>query len=93
MNYLQKLNLTDNHDVKTCHFFNSFFYTQLMHKNDGYEYRKVARWTKKVDIFDLQKVVVPVNINNAHWAIAVMYMQDEKIEYVDKWWWQRKTRC
>ena len=71
----------------------SFFYTQLMHKNDGYEYRKVARWTKKVDIFDLQKVVVPVNINNAHWAIAVMYMQDEKIEYVDKWWWQRKTRC
>ena len=47
-------------------FFNSFFMTTLLTDSE-YEYAKVIKWTKKVDVFD-------INIPDLHWAMAVVYI-------------------
>ena len=34
-------------------------------------------------IFDLDKVVIPVNVHDMHWCLAVIYIQDKTIQYYD----------
>lgn len=43
-----------------CHCFNSFFYKKLSESG----YSSVSRWTKKVDLFSKDVVIVPVNLHN-----------------------------
>lgn len=76
-----------------CHFFKSFFMTKILnegHANpnvDGtYEYRNVKRWSKKVpgkDIFNLDKIIFPINQGNAHWICGVVFMQEKRIQMYD----------
>ena len=40
-----------------------------------YNFANVRRWTKKFDIFALEKVVMPVHVGQMHWCLAVMFMQ------------------
>jgi sentrin-specific protease 1 len=35
------------------------------------------------DIFNLNKIIFPINQNNQHWTIAVVFMQEHKIQYYD----------
>ena len=74
---------------KRNHFFNSFFMLKLLdEKNDvdpnsrgKYNYGNVSRWGAKChgkDIFKLKHIFVPFNIENVHWALAVIYMEDKK---------------
>ena len=59
-----------------------------MKKNDvdpnsrgKYNYGNVSRWGAKChgkDIFKLKHIFVPFNIENVHWALAVIYMEDKK---------------
>lgn len=70
---------------KRCHFFKSFFITKLMDEN-GYKYSNVKRWSKRVpgkDIFNLDKIVFPVNISGMHWSLIVIFMQEKKIQFFD----------
>jgi sentrin-specific protease 1 len=78
----------------TCrrsHFFKSFFMTKLLNEesdtNRGqYEYKNVKRWSKKVpgkNIFKLDKLFVPININRSHWVLAEISMLEKKIEIFD----------
>jgi hypothetical protein len=61
---------------KKVHIFNTFFFTQLT--KDGVSkpkieevYRKsLKRWTKDVDIFEKDYLIVPVN-QSAHWYLLV----------------------
>lgn len=66
---------------KRSHFFNSFFYTKV--SENGYNFVNVRRWTRKIDIFALDKVFVPVNLSNTHWCLAVIFMQEKRIQYYD----------
>ena len=50
----------------TVHAFNTFFFTKL--KTAGYA--AVKRWTKKVDIFSVDILLVPVHLG-VHWCLAV----------------------
>jgi len=78
---------------KRSHFFNSFFVqTMFNEKNKDpklqgkYCYNSVRRWGQEVpgkDIFNLKKIVVPVNIVNKHWACMVIFMDEKKIHYFD----------
>ncbi|GAX23363.1 sentrin-specific protease 1 [Fistulifera solaris] len=78
---------------KRSHFFKSFFITSLLNeghanpaKNGTYEYRNVKRWSKKVpgkDIFDLDKIIFPINQNNMHWVCSVIFMQAKRIQFYD----------
>jgi sentrin-specific protease 1 len=55
----------------------------LVDDSKQYNYLNVKRWTKKIDIFSLDKIFVPINITNTHWTIAVVFMQSKEIKYYD----------
>lgn len=65
-----------------CFVFQSYFLLRL--GESGYSYSNVRRWTKraKVDIFSLDKIIVPVHLGN-HWCLAVINMVLKRIEYYD----------
>ncbi|KAG2730784.1 hypothetical protein G9P44_005933 [Scheffersomyces stipitis] len=57
------------------------FYTTLETKG----YSGVARWAKrkKINLFEKKKILVPINILNTHWALAVIDNVDKSIRYYD----------
>eukprot|EP00588_Corethron_pennatum_P009003 CAMPEP_0194266106 /NCGR_PEP_ID=MMETSP0169-20130528/1125_1 /TAXON_ID=218684 /ORGANISM="Corethron pennatum, Strain L29A3" /LENGTH=605 /DNA_ID=CAMNT_0039006717 /DNA_START=204 /DNA_END=2021 /DNA_ORIENTATION=+ len=70
---------------KRSHFFKSFFVTKLLDER-GYCYSNVKRWSKKVpgkDIFQLDKIICPVNVANSHWTCAVIFVEEKRIQYYD----------
>ncbi|KAE8346041.1 hypothetical protein BDV24DRAFT_158844 [Aspergillus arachidicola] len=63
-----------NKDVaKRVYFFNSYFFATLTNvkgrRNINYE--GVQKWTRAVDIFGFDYIVVPIN-ENAHWYVAIV---------------------
>ncbi|VDD90513.1 unnamed protein product [Enterobius vermicularis] len=58
--------------------FTTFFYTNLAQHG----YNKVKRWTKKVDIFSYDILLVPVHLG-AHWCLAVIDLKLKFIHYYD----------
>jgi Ulp1 family protease len=56
--------------------FNSFFYSKLMGESEQseYNYKAVSRWSKKakVTITEMNKVLIPCNVNKNHWTCAVI---------------------
>uniref|UniRef100_A0A8C5P8K0 SUMO specific peptidase 1 n=1 Tax=Leptobrachium leishanense TaxID=445787 RepID=A0A8C5P8K0_9ANUR len=59
------------------HAFNTFFYPKL--KNG---YQAVKRWTKKVDIFSMNVILVPIHLG-VHWCLAVIDFRKKSITYYD----------
>ncbi|KAL6722183.1 hypothetical protein ACLMJK_001290 [Lecanora helva] len=60
--------------AKRVYFFNTFFYAALMniHKGKkGFNYEGVQKWTRNVDLFTFDYIVVPIN-ENAHWYLAII---------------------
>lgn len=59
------------------YIFNSFFYTRLTQKmpTDGREamqgHASVAKWTRRVNLFDKDFVLIPIN-ENSHWFLAII---------------------
>ncbi|XP_061492516.1 sentrin-specific protease 2 [Rhineura floridana] len=58
--------------------FNTFFYPKL--STEGYN--AVRRWTKEVDLFQHDMILVPIHIR-VHWALVVIDMRRETIKYFD----------
>ena len=61
------------------HYMDTLFMTKLA--KDGvmsaYQYFEVRTWTRKVsgrNIFNLDKVFVPINCNNSHWSCIIIDM-------------------
>lgn len=48
------------------HAFNTFFYPKIM----GSGYAGVRRWTRRVDVFAVDYVLVPIHLG-MHWCLAV----------------------
>ena len=66
------------------HFFNSFFIERLLRTDKKYRYANVSRWTNKLQsIFDLDKIVFPINTGNIHWTLACVYIKKKEIHYFD----------
>lgn len=61
------------------HVFNSFFFPTL--QRDGYE--RVASWTRGVDLFDQDYVLIPVHVLCDHWCLVVINVQRMRIDYYD----------
>jgi len=78
--YEQQNNCTKKR--KSSHYFNSFFLVKLI-MNEKYTYSNVKRWTKKFDVFQKDKIFIPVNINNSHWTMIVVFVQKKEIHYYD----------
>lgn len=43
----------------------------------------VARWTKKVDVFSQDLLIIPINHHNLHWCLATVDMRTHIISYYD----------
>ncbi|KAJ4867631.1 Ubiquitin-like-specific protease 1A [Raphanus sativus] len=69
-----------------CHFFNTFFFTKLVHSGTGYNYGAVRRWTsmKKLGyhLIDCDKIFIPIHMN-IHWTLAVINIKERKLQYLD----------
>ena len=62
-----------------CHMFNSFFYTKV----SGSPYERVRTWTRKINVFEFDKILIPVNVSNSHWCLSVINFRDKQFEYYD----------
>jgi sentrin-specific protease 1 len=49
----------------------------------GYCYAGVARWTKKINVFECKALLIPVNYGNTHWAMAIIRLHEKRIEVYD----------
>ncbi|KAJ7225724.1 cysteine proteinase [Mycena pura] len=63
------------------HYFSTFFWTKL--EKEGYEKGRLAKWTKKVDIFSKDTILVPINHDNVHWTGAAINFRQKRIESYD----------
>ncbi|GFH55956.1 hypothetical protein CTEN210_12433 [Chaetoceros tenuissimus] len=80
---------------KRIHFFHTHFFTKLFNTPDTpskeistteYNYENVKRWSRgapQQDIFSLDKLFLPVNVNESHWTLIVVFMQQKVIKYYD----------
>jgi len=60
--------------AKRVYFFNTFFFATLMntHKGrKGFNYEGVQKWTRNVDLFTYDYIVVPIN-DSLHWYLAII---------------------
>ena len=64
-----------------CFVFSTFFYTALTTQR-RYNYARVRKWTKSVDVFRYDKLLVPVNLG-VHWCLAVVALRERQFEYYD----------
>lgn len=75
MRFLQDhLERTNPQVAQRVYFFNSYFFATLTNtpKGDrGINYGGVEKWTRNVDLFSYDYIVVPIN-QNAHWYVAVV---------------------
>ncbi|KNZ71468.1 Sentrin-specific protease [Termitomyces sp. J132] len=66
--------------VLNIYYFSTFFWPKL---KEGYEKGRLAKWTKKVDIFSKDVILIPVNHSNAHWTSAAINFRKKRIESYD----------
>ncbi|XP_039285347.1 sentrin-specific protease 1-like [Nilaparvata lugens] len=58
--------------------FNTFFYPKLMESGHA----SLKRWTRKIDIFSQDLIIVPVHLG-VHWCMAIMDFRSKRVEYYD----------
>ena len=78
---------------KRSHFFNSFFIQSMFdlkatseRRRGVYNYQNVKNWGSRVpgrDIFNLRYVFCPINLDDVHWTLIVINMEDQTISYYD----------
>lgn len=61
------------------HAFNSHFWARV--NSSGHS--AVSRWTRKVDLFAKDLILVPCNLGNSHWTCAAINFRRRRIEYYD----------
>ncbi|XP_069979554.1 sentrin-specific protease 1 isoform X3 [Penaeus vannamei] len=76
MNLLMERGKNDNYP--SVYAFNTFFYPKLVKTG----YSTVRRWTKKVDVFSMDLLLVPVHLG-MHWCLATMDFRSKSIRYYD----------
>uniref|UniRef100_A0A672MCM3 Sentrin-specific protease 1-like n=1 Tax=Sinocyclocheilus grahami TaxID=75366 RepID=A0A672MCM3_SINGR len=65
-------------NLPSAYTFNTFFFPKL--RRSGYS--AVRRWTKKVDIFSVDIILVPVHLG-VHWCLSVVDFRKKSITYFD----------
>jgi Ulp1 family protease len=67
----------ENIFIYVTHFYTKLIgpllFPELAKKVIGpYDYNSVARWTKEIDIFTKDVLMIPINIRNQHWSLFVV---------------------
>ena len=68
----------ENSNLPKIHIFNTFFYPKL--KSNGYA--AIKRWTRKVDIFSFEMILIPIHLG-IHWCCAEINLKERSITYFD----------
>ncbi|KAE9416892.1 hypothetical protein Angca_009064, partial [Angiostrongylus cantonensis] len=68
----------DAKNLPKVYAFNTFFYASISTKG----YASVKRWTRKVDIFAYDILLVPIHLS-VHWCVAVIDLAERRIDYYD----------
>ena len=63
-------------------FANTYFYSKLV-DNGTYTYKNVKRWTKKINIFECDKMIIPINQQDVHWYCACINFAEKRTEVYD----------
>ncbi|KAG0155680.1 hypothetical protein PDIDSM_2853 [Penicillium digitatum] len=75
MRFLQDhLERTNKEAANRIYFFNTYFFATLTNTprgDRGINYGGVEKWTRSVDLFSYDYIVVPIN-ENAHWYVAII---------------------
>lgn len=75
MRFLQDhLERTNKEAARRIYFFNSYFFdtlTKTPKGERGINYSGVEKWTRGVDLFSYDYIVVPIN-QDAHWYVAII---------------------
>ncbi|KAK2715174.1 hypothetical protein QYM36_009976, partial [Artemia franciscana] len=71
-----------------CYTFNTFFLTKLLESGHA----GLKRWTRKIDIFENEILLVPVHLA-VHWCMAVIDFSDKSIRYYDSMGTPRPDIC
>lgn len=74
LKYLHDEKLTDDQRERS-YTFSQFFYTRLA----GSQHDQVARWTKNVNLFAKDYIVIPINIQ-MQWLLAIICFPDHSTE-------------
>ena len=58
-----------------------------MYESGRYCFKSVERWGTKItekfgNIFKLDKLIIPCNIDNSHWCLCVAFIQEKVTTYV-----------
>ena len=73
MELLKERGTLDNYPK--VHAFNTFFYPKIT--SGGHS--AVRRWTRKVDVFAVDYILIPVHLG-MHWCLAVSYKKILKVQ-------------
>ncbi|XP_022820960.1 sentrin-specific protease-like isoform X2 [Spodoptera litura] len=68
----------EQNNLPKVYAMNTLFYPKLMKSGHA----GLKRWTRKVDIFAYDLLVIPVHLTN-HWCVSFINFQTRKIEYLD----------
>lgn len=78
--------------------FNTFFFTRLgedsiQPSENTYDYKGVSRWTKraKVDILELDNVIVPINVGRNHWILVIIDIEEKTLFFIDSLYRRDRT--
>lgn len=71
-------NSSNSNAFPAIHCFNTFFCSTL--REQGYD--KVKRWTKKVDIFAKDLLLIPIN-QSYHWTLGVIDLKKKQVFVYD----------
>jgi len=67
------------------HTFNTFFFSRLVERAGCYDYHGVRTWGVKsgLDVSAVDRVIIPVNVGNMHWVLAVIDVAARRFHYYD----------
>ncbi|GBE61518.1 Ulp1 protease C-terminal catalytic domain-containing protein [Babesia ovata] len=68
--------------IPRCFCFNTFFFNLLCGGDDpttNYNYSAVSRWTsrRKLDVFAIDLLLIPVHVHKSHWCLGVVDMRPQ----------------
>jgi Ulp1 family protease len=71
-----------NNALSSHYYYSSFFFAKLYFDHNTYNYEAIKKWSKKVNVFEQEKLFFPI-IYNSHWTLAVIFMHKKEIHYYD----------
>ena len=66
----------------------TFFFNKLTGETTHeYNFEDTVRWIPNEMFEKPKKIILPVNLGNLHWALAVIFIKDQIIIYYDFMWY------